>query len=108
MLKQKFNFLDAMFVNLVKRSVSSISVIGAGSMGSGIAQVSAQAGIQVNLIDLDQKSLQRATSTIDKSVSRIVKKKFKDNESAGKDFKDKIMTNIEGGVVLIVIYYNYK
>jgi len=74
--------------------MSNLSVIGAGSMGSGIAQVSAQSGMKVTLVDLDQKALDRAVATIDKSLNRVVKKKFKGKEQEGNAFKDEIMNNI--------------
>jgi len=74
--------------------MSNLSVIGAGSMGSGIAQVSAQSGMKVTLVDLDQKALDRAVTTIDKSLNRVVKKKFKGKEQEGNAFKDEIMNNI--------------
>jgi len=74
--------------------MSNLSVIGAGSMGSGIAQVSAQSGMKVTLVDLDQKALDRAVRTIDKSLNRVVKKKYKGKEQEGKLFKDQIMNNI--------------
>lgn len=74
--------------------MSHLSVIGAGSMGSGIAQVSAQSGMKVTLVDLDQKALDRAVGTIEKSLNRVVKKKFKGKEQEGKEFKEEIMNNI--------------
>lgn len=83
-----------MLRNISKRCMSNLSVIGAGSMGSGIAQVSAQSGMKVTLVDLDQKALDRAVGTIDKSLNRVVKKKFKGKEQEGNAFKDEIMNNI--------------
>ena len=65
-------------------------------MGSGIAQVSAQAGMKVTMVDLDQKSLDRAVSTIDKSLNRVIKKKFAGKDAEGSQFKDQIMSNIDG------------
>lgn len=54
--------------------VKTVSVIGSGTMGSGIAQVFAQSGFQVNLIDLKQEFLDRAEAGIKKSLGRLVKK----------------------------------
>jgi 3-hydroxybutyryl-CoA dehydrogenase len=51
-----------------------ITVIGAGLMGSGIAQVSAQAGHQVVLRDVTQDALARARSAIETSYARFVAK----------------------------------
>lgn len=52
----------------------NISVIGAGQMGAGIAQVFATGGHQVSLIDINQASLDRGIAAIGKSLDRIVKK----------------------------------
>ena len=54
--------------------IEKVAVIGAGFMGSGIAQVSAQAGYAVSLIDLSEASLERAKHTIDWSLTRLAAK----------------------------------
>ena len=51
-----------------------VSVIGGGTMGNGIAQVFAQCGNDVNLIDVKQEFLDRAMGTIEKNLGRMVKK----------------------------------
>ena len=51
-----------------------VSVIGCGTMGNGIAQVFAQCGNDVNLIDIKQDYLDRAMGTIEKNLGRMVKK----------------------------------
>lgn len=51
-----------------------VSVIGGGTMGNGIAQVFAQYGHDVNLIDVQQEALDRALGTIEKNLGRLVKK----------------------------------
>jgi len=52
----------------------NITVIGAGQMGAGIAQVFATKGHKVSLVDINQASLDRGLGAIDNSLSRIVKK----------------------------------
>src|SRR6185436_13065707 len=52
----------------------TIGVIGAGTMGNGIAQVFAQAGFSVRLVDVAQPILDRARATIDKSLAKFVEK----------------------------------
>jgi 3-hydroxybutyryl-CoA dehydrogenase len=59
---------------------AQVVVIGAGLMGSGIAQVSAQAGLPVLLRDVDRPALDRARRTIETSLARFV---AKDRLSAG-------------------------
>ena len=54
--------------------MKNISVIGAGTMGNGIAHVFAQNGYQVNLIDVSQEALEKAVKTISKNLDRMVAK----------------------------------
>ena len=54
--------------------IKSIGVVGAGTMGSGIAQVFAQAGLSVCLVDVAEPLLDRARTTIDRSLSKFVGK----------------------------------
>lgn len=54
--------------------VKIIGVAGAGSMGSGIIQVAAQAGYQVRVFDVNEAMLQRAGKTIGTSLDRFIKK----------------------------------
>ena len=51
-----------------------VAVIGAGTMGNGIAHVFALSGFDVHLVDVDQKYLDRALTTIRKNLERQVKK----------------------------------
>lgn len=51
-----------------------VAVIGAGTMGNGIAHVFAMNGYNVNLIDVSQAALDRAVATIGKNLDRQVKK----------------------------------
>ncbi|MGQ9678303.1 MAG: 3-hydroxyacyl-CoA dehydrogenase family protein [bacterium] len=51
-----------------------VGVIGAGTMGSGIAQVFAMAGYNVVLIDVEQRFLDRGQATIKKSLDRMLEK----------------------------------
>jgi 3-hydroxybutyryl-CoA dehydrogenase len=51
-----------------------VAVVGAGLMGSGIAQVAAQVGYEVRLFDVDQPALDRGLGTVGRSVTRLVEK----------------------------------
>jgi 3-hydroxybutyryl-CoA dehydrogenase len=53
---------------------SILGVVGAGQMGSGIAQVAAAASMDVILSDVNQKALDRGLETINASLARFVKK----------------------------------
>ena len=54
--------------------MNNIVVIGAGTMGNGIAHVFAQFGYRVNLIDVSQASLDKAIATISKNLDRQLAK----------------------------------
>ena len=54
--------------------VTTVGVIGAGTMGSGIAQTFAQAGFAVQLVDVAAPMLDRARRSIEKSLSKLVEK----------------------------------
>ena len=55
-------------------TIKRIGVIGAGTMGNGIAQVAAQAGLAVTMIDIDQKAVDRGIQTLAKNLDRLVSK----------------------------------
>lgn len=69
--------------------VKNVAVIGAGTMGNGIAHVFAQFGYKVSLIDLSQDSLDRGIATITKNLDRMVAK-----EKISATDKDKTLNNI--------------
>ena len=52
--------------------IQTIGVIGAGQMGSGIAQVGAQSGFTIRLMDVDPKALERARESIEGHVDRLI------------------------------------
>lgn len=60
--------------NFVAMDIKNVSVIGAGTMGNGIAHVFAQHGFSVNLIDVQQTQLDKALQTISKNLDRQVAK----------------------------------
>ena len=78
--------MSATWLNSLKSSVSfvlylqkivsmkNIAVIGAGTMGNGIAHVFAQNGFTVQLIDLNEAQLEKAVATISKNLDRQVAK----------------------------------
>ena len=55
-------------------AIESIGVVGAGTMGSGIAQVAATAGIPTVLVDVAPAALERGLTTIGKSLERLAAK----------------------------------
>src|SRR5947207_1555231 len=55
-------------------NIRTVGVVGAGTMGNGIAQVFAQSGFTVRLVDIAQPLLDRARAAIDRSLARFVEK----------------------------------
>ena len=65
-------------------SIGTVAVLGAGTMGNGIAHVFARAGYNVILRDVDQRYLDRALDTIGKNLDREVRKgKLAESEKPG-------------------------
>lgn len=54
--------------------IERVVVVGAGTMGNGIAQVCAQSGYQVSLVDVNEQVLDNAQKTIEQSLNRLAKK----------------------------------
>jgi len=54
--------------------IRKVFIVGSGLMGSGIAQVCAQAGIEVILYDIDREALDRALKNIEWSVNKFIEK----------------------------------
>ena len=69
--------------------MKNISVIGAGTMGNGIAHVFAQSGFSVTLIDISQAALDKALATIEKNLDRMLSK-----EKISESDKDATLANI--------------
>ena len=69
--------------------MENIAVIGAGTMGNGIAHTFAQSGFNVQLIDISENSLAKAIITITKNLDRMVAK-----ERISEDDKKNTLANI--------------
>ena len=70
-------------------AIEKVAVIGAGTMGNGIAQVFAQKGFSVTMIDIKDEFVQKGVAAIDKSLSRLVKK-----EKISEDEKNVILGRV--------------
>jgi 3-hydroxybutyryl-CoA dehydrogenase len=73
-------------------AIEKILVVGAGQMGSGIAQVAVQAGLAVHLTDVEQEMVEKGLETIKKNLSRSVEK-----ERISQEDMDEAMGRIESG-----------
>jgi 3-hydroxybutyryl-CoA dehydrogenase len=73
-------------------SVKKVGVIGAGTMGNGIAQVFAANGRDVVLVDVDEVALERAVARVLKSIGKIATKRGEDAEAAQAAVRARIST----------------
>jgi len=55
--------------------ITTVGVVGAGQMGSGIAQVAATYGLKVVMNDITQEFVDKGLASIENSLSRLVKRK---------------------------------
>ncbi len=79
--------------------MKKISVIGAGTMGNGIAHVFAMKGFSVTLIDISEAALEKALATIGKNLDRMVaKEKISAEDKAATLANIKTSTTIAEGV----------
>ena len=72
-----------------------IGIVGAGTMGNGIAQTAAAAGFDVVMCDVNAEFIERGTANIAKSLDRFVKK-----ETITEQQKGDILKRIRTGVSL--------
>jgi 3-hydroxybutyryl-CoA dehydrogenase len=76
-----------------------VAVIGAGTMGNGIAHVFAQSGHQVSLVDVNAAALERALATIDRNLDRLVaKERISAEDKMATLARLKISTEMHGAV----------
>ena len=79
--------------------MENIAVIGAGTMGNGIAHVFAQNGYKVNLIDISTEALDKAFKTIEKNLDRMLSKEKITTETKEKTLSNlHKITNLKDGV----------
>ncbi len=79
--------------------MKNIAVIGAGTMGNGIAHTFAQFGFEVSLIDISAEALERAVATITKNLDRMVaKEKISASEKEATLARLKTNTDLAAGV----------
>jgi 3-hydroxybutyryl-CoA dehydrogenase len=85
-------------VSEVSHAIEQVGVVGAGTMGSGIAQVIAQAGFPVTIVDRREQDLERGLGAIAKSLGRLEKKGALDSVTVAA-IQGRISTSIETGAL---------
>ncbi|MHA1230383.1 MAG: 3-hydroxyacyl-CoA dehydrogenase family protein [Candidatus Helarchaeota archaeon] len=80
--------------------MEKVCIIGAGTMGSGIAQLVSSRKYSVNLVDLDQKILDKAVDMIKKNLEKHYVKKNKMSEDEAKEILGRVhtFTNLNEGI----------
>ena len=76
-------------------NIKTVGVVGAGTMGNGIAQVCAAAGLKVIMQDIGEAQVERGLGTITTSLDRLIKK-----EKIGEDDKAATLANIDTAIAL--------
>ena len=77
-------------------SIKSIGIIGAGTMGNGIAQACATSGINVVMIDINEAAVAKGLATIESSLDRLIKKeKISENDKAQAMSKIQVSTDYQ-------------
>ncbi|XP_044738059.1 hydroxyacyl-coenzyme A dehydrogenase, mitochondrial-like [Chrysoperla carnea] len=76
--------------------IKNVTIIGGGLMGSGIAQVSAQSGNHVTLVEVNENVLKKAQASIEKNLGRVAKKLYKDKPQDGEKFVAEALQRIKG------------
>lgn len=80
----------------VKNAIKNVTVIGGGLMGSGIAQVAAQAGNNVTVLEVNTDLLKKLDSGIAKNIERVAKKIYKEDAEKAKNFIEQTRSRVKG------------
>jgi len=62
------------FKDISAMRIHSVGIIGAGTMGNGIAQACAVSGISVVMVDISEAAVAKGMANVDSSLERLVKK----------------------------------
>jgi 3-hydroxybutyryl-CoA dehydrogenase len=73
-------------------AIETVGIIGAGTMGNGIAQACAVAGLQVVMVDISQQAVDKGLATVAGSLDRLVKK-----DKIAEADKQAALARIQGG-----------
>lgn len=80
--------------SVARAAIKNVTVVGGGLMGSGIAQVSAQSGHNVTIVELNKEVLDKTQKSIQQSIQRVAKKVYKENPQEGEKFVSETLSRI--------------
>ena len=87
--------------------MKNISIIGAGTMGNGIAHCFAQKGFNVYLVDLSLQSLEKAKLKIEKNLDRMIKKNLMlDHQICGMHQLGRYFEYAEKNIVVVAYIFS--
>lgn len=94
-LRKNLPMISAFFsTTSSQNAIKTVTIIGSGLMGSGIAQVAAATNHKVTMVDQTEAILTKSLNAIEKSLDKVSKKKFKDDPEAGKHFVTDTLSRI--------------
>jgi len=80
--------------SVARAMIKNVTVVGGGLMGSGIAQISAQSGNNVTIVELNQEVLEKTHKSIQQSLQRVAKKVYKEKPQEGENFVSETLSRI--------------
>src|SRR5947209_12539149 len=83
---------------MAEGAIERIAVIGAGTLGAGIAQTVATAGIAVTMVDTDEAAVARGQRSVETSLARLVKRGTID-EDAATAVRERITSSVDFAAV---------
>uniref|UniRef100_A0A914VWY0 EGF-like domain-containing protein n=1 Tax=Plectus sambesii TaxID=2011161 RepID=A0A914VWY0_9BILA len=90
----RLNMSSSSSAHAENHPIKNVTVIGSGLMGAGIAQVSAQAQLNVVVVDQSDEILSKAKRSFQQSLLRVAKKKFPDDQKASEAFTSDTMARV--------------
>ncbi|KAE9534851.1 hypothetical protein AGLY_008143 [Aphis glycines] len=87
--------------SVARAAIKNITVVGGGLMGSGIAQVSAQTGHNVTIVELNQDVLDKTHKSIQQNLQRFAKKAYKEKPQEGENFVSETLSRISTSTKIV-------
>jgi len=92
--------------SIAREAIKNVTVVGGGLMGSGIAQVSAQSGHNVTIVEINKDVLEKTQKSIESSLQRVVKKIYKEKPQDGEKFLSETLSRISTSTSLPDVVQN--